>query len=59
MYKIGRYFSQKSINQQLLTGLFVLSLLLLLCGCGRKPDFVDFPQGTQNKSFPRTYPAPE
>ncbi len=43
-----------------------LSLLLAaaavaaaLGGCGKKPDFVDPPQGRDADRFPRPYPNPE
>ena len=30
--------------------------LALVAGCGKKPGFVDPPQGRENDRFPRTYP---
>lgn len=36
-----------------------LAAALAVAGCGKKPKFVDPPQGKENDLFPRTYPAPQ
>lgn len=36
----------------------LLSTLLLLGACGIKPGKLEPPQGTDNDTFPREYPAP-
>jgi len=33
-------------------------LLLAMSGCGKKPSFVDAPEGTVNDTYSKTYPAP-
>ena len=38
--------------------LAVLALLLGLAGCGKKPNFVDAPQGRDHDTFPHKYPNP-
>ncbi|WP_035690723.1 hypothetical protein [Azospirillum halopraeferens] len=39
-------------------GLLVVALALSLGACGKKPDFVDPPQGRDADRFPGTYPDP-
>jgi len=34
------------------------TLLLAMSGCGKKPSFVDAPEGTVNDTYNKTYPAP-
>ena len=39
--------------------LLVLAVAAItLAGCGKKPGFVDPPQGREADSFPQTYPKP-
>lgn len=33
-------------------------LALSIAGCGKKPAFVDAPEGTTNDTYQKTYPAP-
>lgn len=37
--------------------LLTMAAALALGGCGKKPNFVDPPQGEENDTFPRTYPT--
>ncbi len=37
----------------------LLTLVLSLGGCGKKPDFVDPPPGTPPEAFPSPYPNPD
>ncbi|HPD82800.1 MAG: hypothetical protein R3D88_01045 [Alphaproteobacteria bacterium] len=39
------------------TFIFIVLLSLPVVACGIKPSSVDAPQGEENDSFPRTYPA--
>ncbi|MGQ9368864.1 hypothetical protein [Azospirillum sp. A39] len=39
-------------------GMLALAAALALGACGKKPDFVDPPQGRGNDQFPRPYPNP-
>ena len=34
-----------------------LAVALLIASCGKKPTFVDAPEGTDPDEFPRTYPS--
>jgi predicted small lipoprotein YifL len=43
---------------RLLLAVLALPLLLGLAGCGKKPNFVDPPQGRENDRFPQRYPNP-
>lgn len=36
--------------------LFGVLMLLALSACGKRPDVVDAPDGTDAKAYPRTYP---
>ncbi|MBK3799715.1 hypothetical protein GAY33_10805 [Azospirillum brasilense] len=36
-----------------------VALALALAGCGKKPSFVDPPQGREADKFPGTYPNPK
>lgn len=42
----------------LAVGLLAVALALSLGACGKKPDFVDPPQGRDADRFPQTYPNP-
>ena len=35
----------------------VFCVTLLMAACGKKPEFVDPPEGTDPDEFPRTYPS--
>ncbi len=35
------------------------AVALTLAGCGKKPGFVDAPQGRENDRFPQGYPNPK
>lgn len=50
--------SKLIILSALLPALLVLTLVLTLGACGKKPGFVDAPVG-QASEFPRTYPPAE
>jgi hypothetical protein len=34
----------------------LLSALLLCCACGKRPDVLDAPEGSDPKAWPHTYP---
>lgn len=34
------------------------ALLLAMSGCGKKPSFVDAPEGVVNDTYGKQYPAP-
>lgn len=40
-------------------GTALLATLLLVSACGIKPKHMEPPAGAENKTFPRTYPAPK
>ncbi|HYD69396.1 hypothetical protein [Azospirillum sp.] len=39
-------------------GVLAVALALSLGGCGKKPEFVDAPQGKEADRFPQAYPNP-
>jgi hypothetical protein len=45
-------------NVGLALGALALVLALSLGGCGKKPEFVDAPQGKEADRFPQPYPNP-
>lgn len=44
------------MKRRLLLILLALAVALPLADCGKKPSFVDPPQGRANDRFPRVYP---
>jgi predicted small lipoprotein YifL len=40
-----------------MAGILLLALALSVAACGRKPDGLLPPEGSEGENYPRTYPA--
>lgn len=45
-----------SLHLPNLASIFLLLMLVLLVGCGKRPNHVQPPEGGPDKAFPATYP---
>ena len=47
----------RNTTRSLFAVLLILALALPSAGCGRKPENVSPPEGSDGENFPRTYPS--